>query len=138
MLLNTSVGTLDLRDRTLHEHQRDDLIVHAVAPPWDPAAQCPRWEAFIASVCGSDAELAEYVQRCVGYSLTGDVREQVIFLLWGSGANGKSTFLLTLMDLLGTYACAADAGFLTTAAGQEPRLFRSRLVVLPETPKGSA
>lgn len=102
--LNCLNGTLDLTTGQLRPHDSADLITHLVPVAWDPAAPCLLWEGFIDTVCGGDTELSSYLQRCVGYSLTGEVREQVVFLLHGDGANGKSTFLLTLLHLLGNCA----------------------------------
>jgi putative DNA primase/helicase len=72
--------------------------------PYDPKAECPRWEQFLHQVFQCDLELIGFIQRAVGYSLTGSVREQVLFLCYGSGANGKSVFLSTLRQLAGDYA----------------------------------
>jgi putative DNA primase/helicase len=94
---------LDLRSLTLREARREYLITRLVPISYDPAATCPTWLAFLEQIMGGDQALITFVQKSVGYSLTGDTREQVIFLLYGSGANGKSTFLNILLKLLGEY-----------------------------------
>jgi putative DNA primase/helicase len=75
---------------------------------FDPKAKCPRWEQFLREVFEAHPDVIPFLQRAVGYSLTGDVREECFFLLWGKGMNGKGTFLGTLMALLGDYAMAFD------------------------------
>jgi putative DNA primase/helicase len=72
--------------------------------PYDPKATCPLWEKTVAEIFNNDMDLVKYVQRIVGYSLTGDMREQAFFIFYGKGANGKSTFLGVLRQLLGDYS----------------------------------
>jgi putative DNA primase/helicase len=112
--LNVVNGTIDLRDGERWVHNRDDLITKRAPVAHDPLAQCPRWRDAIATWTDGDNELAALLQRAVGYSLTGDTREQVLFLLIGDGANGKSTFVETVHHLLGDYATRADATSFTT------------------------
>jgi putative DNA primase/helicase len=115
-------GTLDLSTGKLREARREDLITRATDVPYDPLATAPRWERFLYEVFGGDSEIIEYVQRAVGYSLTGDTREQCFFLLCGSGANGKTTFLETIVRLLGTHAStAAFSAFLVQHNQGGPR-----------------
>src|SRR5262249_31316671 len=71
---------------------------------YDPAATCPTWEAFLERIMATNESLLGFLQRAVGYSLTGSTRERVTFFLYGTGANGKSTLLETLSSLLGDYA----------------------------------
>jgi putative DNA primase/helicase len=121
-LLTIGNGTLDLRTGKLCEARREDLITRATDVPYDPSARAPRWEQFLDEVFGGDSEIIEYVQRAVGYSLTGDTREQCFFLLCGTGANGKTTFLETIVRLLGTHAAtAAFSAFLVQHNQGSPR-----------------
>jgi putative DNA primase/helicase len=121
-LLTVGNGTLDLRTGKLREARREDLITRATDVPYDPSARAPRWEQFLEEVFGGDSEVIEYVQRAVGYSLTGDTRQQCFFLLCGSGANGKTTFLETIVKLLGTHAAtAAFSAFLAQHNQGSPR-----------------
>lgn len=94
-------GVLDLRAGTLRPHRREDLITRIAPVEFDAAAACPIWDAFIDRVTGGNNDLARYLARVVGYCLTGSTQEQVLFFLYGSGANGKSTFLNVLRRLLG-------------------------------------
>ncbi len=97
-------GTLDLRAGNLRPHQRADCITKMSPVFYDPEAKAPRWLAFLNLIMGDDAEQVEFLQRAVGYSLTGDTSERCLFVLWGSGRNGKSTFLETIRELLDGYA----------------------------------
>jgi putative DNA primase/helicase len=106
-LLNVSNGTLDLRTGTLRPHRREDFISKMCPVEYRPGAKCPQWEKFISEIM-PDRETQEYLQRAVGYTLTGSNAEHVFFVLWGSGRNGKSTFLKTVQALMGDYAKQAD------------------------------
>jgi len=108
-LFNCLNGTIDLRTGQLLPHRKDDLITVIVPTEYQPDAQCPRWLSFLDQVTGGDTELMAYLQRAIGYSLTGDTRSQVIFLLYGLGNNGKSTFTMTIRRLMAAYAERLDA-----------------------------
>ena len=99
-LLNCKNGTLDLRTGNLRRHDPSDYLTKRTRVAFDPAAECPRWNAFLEEVL-PDPEVREFVRRAVGWSMTGDVSSQVLFFCYGLGANGKSVFLGTIMDLLG-------------------------------------
>jgi putative DNA primase/helicase len=71
------------------------------APPGTPA---PLWAAFLERVTDGDTELQKYLQRVAGYCLTGSVAEHALFFLYGTGANGKSVFVNTLVEIMGDYA----------------------------------
>ena len=72
--------------------------------PYDPDAECPRWKQFVTEVFGGNDTLVEYLQRVLGYTLTGFTREHVWWLLFGDGANGKSTLLNVVGYVLGDYS----------------------------------
>ncbi|GIM46838.1 hypothetical protein DNHGIG_23870 [Collibacillus ludicampi] len=104
-LLNVENGTIDLRTGKLRPHSRKDLITKLVHTEYDPNAQCPTWEAFLWRIMNGNQELIRFLQKAVGYALTGDVSEQVMFFLYGyTGKNGKSTFLNTIRELLDDYS----------------------------------
>jgi putative DNA primase/helicase len=103
-LLNCWNGTLDLRTGELREHRRGDRITKLVPVEYDPEATAPTWDAFLQRIMDVNRDLIAFVQRVIGYSLTGDVSERVVFFLHGDGDNGKSTVLETLRSLLGDYA----------------------------------
>lgn len=85
-------------------HRREDLLTKLANAAWDPGAACPRWVQFLAEVFRGDAALIRFVQKAAGYSLTGSVKEHCLFVLYGTGANGKTVFLKTLTHVWGDYA----------------------------------
>ncbi len=113
-LLNVQNGTLDLRTGTLRSHDRGDLVTKLAPVDYDPDAACPLFKAFLRRIFAGDDTLIAFVQRAVGYSLTGDVSERALFILHGSGANGKSTLLEALRETLGDYALRTPTTTLLT------------------------
>jgi hypothetical protein len=93
-LLNTPAGTIDLRTGEVREHGRDEYITKITAA--GPGGECPLWVEFLERVTGGDSDLQSFLQRMIGYSLTGSTREHALFFLYGTGANGKSVFLSTV------------------------------------------
>jgi len=106
--LNVQNGTLDLRTSDLRDH--DPTAMHSKMAPveYTPGAECPRWQQFLDEVFAGNADLSDFLRRAVGYSLTGDTREQALFVQHGNGANGKTTLLGALKRLLGDYQQNAD------------------------------
>jgi putative DNA primase/helicase len=141
MLLNVANGTLDLRTGRLRDHDRTDLMTKLAPVTYDPDATCPLWERFLERIMDGDADLIIYLQRVVGYCLTGDVSEQAVWFLYGTGANGKSTFLATLLALLGDYGMQAVSELLMVKANEShpterADLFGKRFVCTIETEEG--
>ena len=142
-LVNCANGTIDLRTGELRAHDRRDYLTRISPVSFQPDAACPLWESFLHRVMGGNAELTEFLRRAVGYCLTGQTWEQVLFLLYGIGANGKSTFLETVRALLGDYATQAD---FTTFIRRESegarndvaRLVGTRFVSAVETESGKS
>src|SRR4029078_6746985 len=99
---------------------KDDRLTMSASVPFHIDAAAPRWERFLQEVFGGDQDLVKFLQRPIGYSLTGDTTEQCLFLCYGMGANGKSTFVNTLQRLLGNYAC--NMGFSTIELNQRASL----------------
>lgn len=141
-LLNCPNGTLDLAVGELRRHDRGHNITRLCPVAYDPAAPCPAWERFLASVFQGDTELIVFMQRLCGLILTGDVREHILLVLWGKGANGKSTLVNVLLELLGRdYAIKAPPDLLMARKGEShpterADLYGRRLVVCSETPQG--
>ena len=137
-LLNVRNGTIDLTNGTMREHRQSDYLTHCLSMDYDPAAECPRWIDFLVQVMDGRQELVDFLRRTVGYSLTGSTREQVFFMLYGTGSNGKSTFLEVLRLLLGTLAKNADfSTFLhreqESVRSDIARMRAARLVTAAET-----
>jgi putative DNA primase/helicase len=130
-VLNLKNGTLDLQTGELVAPRREDHITKVVPIDFDTEATCPTWERFLEQVSLGDPEWGAYLQRAVGYSLTGSTNEEAFFILWGSGKNGKSRFMDIIGQLLGSYAVSMDAGSFeknsrATPGGPRPDLLRLR------------
>jgi putative DNA primase/helicase len=103
-VLNCGNGTVDLRTGDLRAHDRRDYITKLAPVEYDRAACCPTWDNFLAQILSDDAGLIRYVQKVIGYALTGSTAEQCFFIAYGVGANGKSTLFKTVATMLGDYA----------------------------------
>ncbi len=102
-LFNCDNGTIDLRTGELHTHTRADFLTKVSQIAYDDQAKCPRWEAFLNQIFKGDDQLIRFIQKAIGYSLTGSTEEQVFFICYGTGANGKSVFLKTIAALVAEY-----------------------------------
>jgi putative DNA primase/helicase len=141
LLLNAPNGTIDLRTGRLRPHERGDLITRRVAVPYDPAAAAPTWEAFLERVL-PEAELRDYAHRMAGAAAVGDNRDELLHVLHGPGANGKSKKVEAIRAALGSYAAVAPAEvFLERrSGGPQPELVRlrgARLLTASETEQGA-
>ena len=142
-LLNVQNGTIDLRTGELKPHSPANCISKLAPVHFDPNAQCPRWLQFLEQIFAPHPDLLDFVQRAVGYSLTGDVREECLLLLHGTGRNGKGTFLGTLQAMLGDYASTADfSTFISRGDDRGPRddvanMRGRRMVVSQEVREGA-
>lgn len=144
-LLNCTNGTYDFDLHGFRDHSRNDLLTMSTNQPYDPEADCPQWEAFIRRTFDNNADIIAFVQRAIGYSLIGITTEQVLFFCYGTGANGKSTFLETVRDVIGDYARTADFSTFATQRGGHSgprndimRLRGARLVTAIEFDAGRA
>jgi putative DNA primase/helicase len=141
-LLNCRNGTVDLRTGSLRPHRREDSITKIAPVDYDPAARLNLWDRFLHTVTDGDSEMLSFLQRAVGYSLTGDTGEEKLFMPHGPGATGKSTFLEAFKSALGEYAATADfEAFLKRRDVGGPRndiarLAGARLVVSIEVDEG--
>ena len=130
-LLNLTNGTLDLRTCELLPHDQINMITKISQIEYHPEAQCPTWLQFLDRIFKGQTEKAElisFLKRSCGYSMTGDTKEQVMFFLYGSGANGKSTFIDVIQHILGDYSAATESATFTTARGDSIRNDIARLV----------
>jgi P4 family phage/plasmid primase-like protien len=142
-LLGCPNGTLDLRTGKLREPRREDYISKQIGASFDPEADCRQWRQFLQWVTQGDSELAAFLQAFAGYALTEEVREEKMCAFVGDGANGKSTFVMTLFDLLNNYAAKARSDLLVHAHGKEgapspdvAALHGKRLAIASETEDG--
>ena len=102
-LLNVNNGTLDLRTGELREHRREDLITKLAPVRHDPEAKATLFEIFLNDIFAGNQDVIRFVQRAIGYAITGDTSEQCLFITWGGGENGKSTLIETILALAGDY-----------------------------------
>lgn len=98
-LLAARNGVVDLRSGTLMDHDPLLLMTKRIDLDYDPDALCSRWEEFLCEVMRDDLSMVNYLQRLVGYGITGETSEQCFSVLWGSGANGKTVFTATLSEV---------------------------------------
>jgi putative DNA primase/helicase len=140
-LFNVKNGTIDLRTGELHPHRRSDLITKLAPVDYDPSACSPRFAAFLNRIFDKNGDLIEFMQRSLGYSLSGSDKEQVVFVLYGTGQNGKSTLLDLITELTGDYAETVEPdGLNAKSRSQHPTglasLHGSRFVTAIETDEG--
>lgn len=139
--LNLSNGTLDLKSGELRPHSRDDLITKKVGVAYNQNANCPLFKNFLKEITCGNQELERYLQVLTGYCLTGDTREQILFIYFGNGSNGKSTFIELQKELYGDYCKTADISTFTYKKSEQvrndlARLFDTRVVSSVEIQEG--
>jgi putative DNA primase/helicase len=130
---------LELRTGTIRPARREDYSTKMTAVA--AGGDCSLWRQFLARVTNGDADLQSYLQRVAGYCLTGHTSEHVLFFLHGAGANGKSVFINTLVNIWGDYAVVAPMETFVEARGERhptelAHLRGARLVVAQETESG--
>ena len=143
-LLCVENGVVDLRTGKCRPHDRDDLITKIAPVHFEPDAPAPRWTKFLAEVFEPHPDLVSFLQRAVGYSITGITREECLFLLHGTGCNGKGTLIKLVDTVLGDYAGTADfSSFIQRRDDSGPRddiahMAGKRLVAAQESREGAA
>jgi putative DNA primase/helicase len=115
-LLNVLNGTINLRTGQLQPHDRTQSITKLAPVNFEPRAECPTFIRFLERVL-PDHEVRRFLRYMTGYGMTGNTSEQCIAFLYGGGANGKSTFLDVIQDMLGDYAQTAAPDLLTSRGG---------------------
>jgi putative DNA primase/helicase len=141
-LLGVNNGVINLRAGSLRTKTQSEYITKQAPVTFNPDASCPKWLRFLDQVMDSNKDMIEYLQRIVGYSLTGITTEQQLFFLYGFGANGKSVFVNTIQDLLGDYAMQTPVSTLMTknkgsVNNDVARLRGARFVATTETEEHS-
>jgi putative DNA primase/helicase len=95
---------VDLRTVQIREHDQADNITKLAEYDYDKDASCPRWGQFLLEIMDNSEEMTDFLQLVSGYGATGSVREQALFMCYGAGSNGKSTFCETLLELISDYS----------------------------------
>ena len=117
-LFNCQNGTYHLREQRFTRHSPADMLTKLSGVTYNAYSECPRWEKHIEEVAeyngGRDPELAKYIQKCLGYALTGDTRYECGFVFYGPrGRNGKSLTLDTYLKMMGDYGCSTAPDTIT-------------------------
>ena len=139
-LFNVQGNTLNLKNGKGLSPEPKNLITKKSRFIYDKDAKCPTWDMFLMQIFNNDLELIHFVQKAMGYAMSGDVSEQCLFILWGTGANGKSTFLNVLQELFGDYACSTGTETFMRKTSENSndlaRLKGARLVTTSEVEQG--
>lgn len=142
-LLGVPNGVIDLRTGVLRTGAQTDRITKHAGIRYDATATCPRFTQFIEEVLDGDIDLITFARRALGYTLTGDVREDCWFGCYGEGRNGKSTLFTALHQVLGDYSYVAPFSLVTDGGRGENRrdfdivyLQNMRFVMASETREG--
>jgi len=136
-LLNCQNGVIELKTGKLISHAPDLLLTKICNTHYDSSATCPEWDKFLNTIFQKNEKLIAFIQKAVGYGLTGDVSQQIFFILHGDGANGKSTFVETIYKILGGYAAITPTATLIAKRGNEipndvARLKGARFIISSE------
>lgn len=134
-------GIIDLRDRRLITGDKTYLMTKASPVPYEPDAQCPKWDEFLLRIMNGNVDNVSFLQRLVGQAMLGTHGKDKLAILWGSGANGKSTFVDTLHRVLGDYATVTDPRMLMDSGRANREYYLAplkgvRLVLMSETKRG--
>ena len=141
-LFNVLNGTIDLRSGKLKKHDPSDLITRIAPVEYDPDAECPEWEKYIAQGFEGNEENIKYVQKCTGYLLSGATSERCMFDGCGPTSTGKTTYANTISELMGDYAISTPTSTLMVKYGGDSipndiaRLDGPRLVTCDEAEEG--
>lgn len=148
-LLPVINGTINLKTGKIEEHKREHRFTKLVNVQYDPTATCETWISFLSRICrdeqgNTDPEELDYLQRAIGYTLSGDMQEQAFFILYGSGGNGKSTFINVIRRLLGPFAKQANTSTFSIQKNKKSaeatpdlaKLYGVRFVVVSEPDEG--
>ena len=139
-LLPVANGTVDLETGKLQQSRPEDLMIHSLSLNYDPAAECPRFIQFLHESLNSQEEV-DFMARMFGFMLTGDTDPAHLFYLYGDGANGKSTLINVLEDLLGEFFTKGHRSLMMTGKEQhdtiKATLHSRRCVALPEVGSGA-
>lgn len=143
MLLNLENGYLDLTSGKVMDHDKEKLFSMKANAEYSDKYSPDTWLSFLNDIFAQDQDMINFLQRAVGYSLTGSAKEQVMFILLGKGRNGKSLFVNTLSTILGNYASNIQASTIQAKRGNSEgpnndvaRLETARFVTSSEPSEG--
>lgn|GEM_PF-1747047 len=141
LLVNVQNGTLELDSGKFREHRQEDCLTQIANVEFDAAATCPRWEESLKMIFANDTELIGYVQRLLGYAITGLRSEHVLPIAFGAGCNGKSFVTNVILELLGDYGYSANESLLLGVKDAHPTekaaLYQKRFVAVSEPYQGA-
>ena len=134
-------GLLDLRTATIRSYRPNDYVTKCGGAVFEEAATCPLWESFLLKSFNHDIEMVSYLARVIGYTFSGSTEAQCLWLHYGAGSNGKSTFMNVLSALMGDYATTANASTImskptSNISNDVARLKGARLVMINELEDG--
>ena len=141
LLLNVTNGYIDLTSRELYKHDKDKMFSQIAKTDYSEKMQPSVWLDFLNDIFDGDEEVIRYIQKALGYSLTGSTREQIMFILHGKGRNGKSIFVETISEILGDYSNNMQAKSLMVKKNDNintdiARLSKARFVTSSEPNEG--
>lgn len=144
-IFNCKNGTLHIDTGEFTEHRSTDLLTKISTVTYDPNAHSPRFSSYIDEIMSGDADRARFLQKILGYGLTGDTRHECMTILYGvTTRNGKGTLCESVLKVLGDYGCASRPETIALKSytnGSQPsedvaRLAGVRFVNIPEPGKG--
>lgn len=141
MLLNVANGYIDLTSRELYKHDINKMFSQIANTDYSEKMQPAVWLDFLNDIFAGNKAVIRYIQKALGYSLTGSTREQVMFILFGKGRNGKSIFVETIAEILGDYSNNMQAKSLMVKKNDNvntdiARLSKARFVTSSEPNEG--
>jgi len=142
MLIGTLNGVVDLETGEIIQNSKEYFITKRVNASFDKEAKCPNWDRFLNRITGEDQDMIKYLNLLTSYFLTGETNEHKLFIVHGSGANGKTTWVKCIQNILGEYASQVPVESLsyTKSNAIDDNLARakgSRLTVTSEIKKGT-
>ena len=141
-LLNVANGVVDLRSGELAAHESGDRFTYCVPTEYHPGARSDLWDRLLGDWFSSDTEMVPYVARCLGYSVTGETKEETFFYVMGPGRAGKGTLVNTVGEVLGHQLAKGVKFDIFTDSRNDPQNFRlaplhnARLVTASESKRG--
>ncbi|MBC2966009.1 putative DNA primase/helicase [Staphylococcus epidermidis] len=141
MLLNVANGYIDLTSRELYKHDINKMFSQITNTDYTEKMQPAVWLDFLNDIFAGDKAVIRYIQKALGYSLTGSTREQIMFILFGKGRNGKSIFVEVISEILGDYSNNMQAKSLMVKKNDNintdiARLSKARFVTSSEPNEG--